>query len=1168
MLGALTWTTKPLGDVLSELPNAVAERLRARGRSRHRQAVGKIDRGEVAAPSDPPRHTASTRRSAEAADCLGCLLDPFVLARPRSSVHDLSYTVNVGAIEQRAGVVSTLGCSIRGVDPTSRRGAWGPSVVQQPPVLVAEMDFGGAAETPGSYAAWNDAVAQVMFSEANRNRPVYLDMESATLGAMARLANVKNSPRESLCRAVGTTLGDVNKRRNIFGRHLDALRFWVWQGRGTVPPFLALLAVFALSAEDMRSDETLSGANYYGRLARNLAIDATDRRSFLKLQNDFRKSSLAFWEQLNSWLADLDGERGLPTAYALDWRSFVGVPISQALVRGTDRARLVDFFLALGFAPRASVALEDMVRLLDQWLPASSVSGSLQRLWRLGKEARERIAGVVIVELSAWDGAGLEIEGARAHSCKLRLVAELRSFPRLALELAVAFRGEGISPGELHAPANASEAATQLLEPCGGSVRSRAMGPDGWLVVDDEAGMCVGGALHGALTLCDEGQGLTLSRGVKRLIVLQHDESTQLFVEVDHVQLGCDCLLLAHEQLWSKEKNEIQRVLREGYVAHEPGTIEGLPSHWALVRGAQVVDLVEEQDHYLAGLSPLSSTQVSFSGGFALPGRSVWHAERGPEVTATCLGRADFVVCVRREQLAKQSDDEKEFGPFEQVGIIVPAELPNQPGDYVVEVRSSRAKTEALSRVAYRLRTSDSQRPVGKQEQAWVGHDLSEECAVATVSADALDAPPSGACIRGALLSVPAGAAERQESGRLPPEFPGVRSGSWGDPEDEPPAVPARNEAIADLAPGCPSGGHYFRGPDAITRKPSLREWEGVECVRCGLPLHFPKRADNVRHHLSAKATALPRQVPTLPPRKRDHASVELLLDVLAYLGRAEWPAFERLAKQVDDSPAYAWELARRLSCLSYVDLVLDSCLRVRTIAAAPPVAALVEGGNGLVCGCLPGRLLCAIRDLVGEKLRPSCDDLGVPLYYLEGADEDEMAAIGEMLVAVGGKVAERDTALRLLDQLEPLRDLAGWLDERPLPQTSSLRRFAFDSNRWESATSCSAPGAYAVRSFTAMYGVRMQSTPLGRFLVCDVVTSKYVAAAELGASMVWYDRQRHELICRLGAPLPGLIERAVVLASGRSPLKHADGTFRYQQVDECVARRVGRIVGSRASVE
>jgi hypothetical protein len=80
---------------------------------------------------------------------------------------------------------------------------------------------------------------------------------------------------------------------------------------------------------------------------------------------------------------------------------------------------------------------------------------------------------------------------------------------------------------------------------------------------------------------------------VKRLTVLQFDELTSLYIEVEHVQLGKPCLLLVRDSLWATQEAEIRRVLREGFVVHPAGTVPGLEAHWVLVSGAEVVDLVD-----------------------------------------------------------------------------------------------------------------------------------------------------------------------------------------------------------------------------------------------------------------------------------------------------------------------------------------------------------------------------------------------------------------------------------------------------------------------------------------------------------------------------------------------------------------------------------------------
>ena len=73
-----------------------------------------------------------------------------------------------------------------------------------------------------------------------------------------------------------------------------------------------------------------------------------------KIAGGYRSVAERFWKALNVLLTGLDGLRGLPTAYALRHR-FVGLPMSQALIRKGDRDRLVGFFQAFGLPPAAQI---------------------------------------------------------------------------------------------------------------------------------------------------------------------------------------------------------------------------------------------------------------------------------------------------------------------------------------------------------------------------------------------------------------------------------------------------------------------------------------------------------------------------------------------------------------------------------------------------------------------------------------------------------------------------------------------------------------------------------------------------------------------------------------------------------------------------------------------
>lgn len=154
---------------------------------------------------------------------------------------------------------------------------------------------------------------------------------------------------KALCSAVADTLGSGGPAA-VFASHMYRTKQWQRSKRTGPPPFLALLAVFCMAAEQMAAADGMSSANYFGRLRKALGYTAADT----KIDTAYRRVAERLWGALNSWLVELDGRRGLPTAYALTFR-FVGLPVSQALVRKSDRDRLNEFFRRFGFAPGTDV---------------------------------------------------------------------------------------------------------------------------------------------------------------------------------------------------------------------------------------------------------------------------------------------------------------------------------------------------------------------------------------------------------------------------------------------------------------------------------------------------------------------------------------------------------------------------------------------------------------------------------------------------------------------------------------------------------------------------------------------------------------------------------------------------------------------------------------------
>ena len=304
------------------------------------------------------------------------------------------------------------------------------------------------------YDKWNAALVERLFGSDAADLPAYVDADDDVLKAVAAQVGETGEPSARLAEVVRHTLGLVDgpvlsqhgRRFDTWRRQFGAANTQRRKG-ATVelppPPVVALLTVLVSAAQRMGADTSLAAHAYYPRLGEVLGLSPEETA---RVRSKFKETE-RYWRGLNDYLAAYEGQRGLPTAYALSYR-YVGIPQSQALVRAADRARLPDFFSKFGLAPGSEIIPSDLERLLDGWILGGSapVSANLQRLWRGGK-ARERVAGVVAVELSLWDGALVEDDDSTPSSRQageVRLTAVVRQqFGSRSLELSfvAALRG-------------------------------------------------------------------------------------------------------------------------------------------------------------------------------------------------------------------------------------------------------------------------------------------------------------------------------------------------------------------------------------------------------------------------------------------------------------------------------------------------------------------------------------------------------------------------------------------------------------------------------------------------------------------------------------------------------------------------------------------------------
>ncbi|MEK6438961.1 hypothetical protein [Pseudonocardia sp. T1-2H] len=298
------------------------------------------------------------------------------------------------------------------------------------------------------YLRWNSAICATVFSEDQAGRPVYLDMDDAVLAEVSSHLSIDvDEAQGQLVEAVRATLALHGGSADVFRAHLQHLDRWRRDVRRRSksdshvkpPPTLALLAAFTLAAEAMGSDRNVAVHAYYPRLAAVLGVTGDKPKE--RLQSAYQAAAEQLWRGLNDWLTLNDGRYGVPTAFALTHR-YIGLPLSQALIRAADRRHLTRMFRQFGLPPGSDIPPADMARILDTWIqqvpcPASK---NLQGLWqRTG--AQERIAEVAATELASWDNRDatdpIDAGGtsAQPRTGDIRLMAQLRNFPKPALQL-------------------------------------------------------------------------------------------------------------------------------------------------------------------------------------------------------------------------------------------------------------------------------------------------------------------------------------------------------------------------------------------------------------------------------------------------------------------------------------------------------------------------------------------------------------------------------------------------------------------------------------------------------------------------------------------------------------------------------------------------------------
>lgn len=1018
------------------------------------------------------------------------------------------------------------------------------------------------------YDAWNDALGRHFFSPEFADLPVYLDVDAEAFGAAADELGVERSGAPSaLAQAVQHTISEPGGVIQFAGH---TSRFTKWRRsltpanavskKGDVvelapPPIVALLTTCVLAAERMGADPTLPSHAYYPRLGEVLGLGAKETES---LKRSFPITEW-FWRGVNEYLEASEGRLGLPTAYALGHR-YVGIPQSQAMVRAVDRAKLPEFFDEFGLVPGAEMVPADLERLLDSWISQtpSPVSNQLGRLWKRGA-ARERVAGVVAVELSHWDGSyrrGSD-PGSRGRG-GLELTALMRQgFGSKNVEFSFAARlPMNVDADELVITSADGTPSIGVVPAAGARLRPI---PGSRL---DPASL-VGAVIE----LSESVSSQTVSRRPRRVVPLRRDELLGALVEVDRVQLADDTVVLIKddEQLLKQATDLIEAFGRHGvlYRSTEIGgatSLHGLPDGWALLEDVQLFAIPQDVKRIdLHPLVPLATAQLSFAGGLKLPGRvRKWSSLRPPEIRAAVAEAESLTV-----SLYDLSGDDRllleRWTEPSQAMVVALDDADLDDGDYDVElaVRAGKsAKEEVISQSTLRLRSADTPDALTWESATRLNYELDDPyrkvvsaCAVSGESEIWVDG----------LRTV----GERENELAEHPVLDGTR---WDTKrtasETERPVVVL---GTADQKSCVVTGAHRIQLPTWHGGKSTTSQIVGI-CSECGI-----RKAHPARPRWKQPGTAistLPRiEFKNLQAHSDLRIDLTTCLDALIHVGGGAMNALERVASQAEGGALFLDNFVRTLESHGHIDVRRDETLQPVEWEANPPYL-----GETIINGfALAGAWSAKSRDALarhlpgrGGRLETIPDESGLSAWFVRGLDGNALeAALIDSGISADVIWNAPDV---MLDAIPPLSEVEQSIPRVPIPHYSKATVFNVDRAKWVATPGVAVPGAYRIeQSFkTISIWVDAEGALDRTCRIGTVQLVKHLAALHARKSLLGYLPGQSKLLVPMGAELPALYGRAAVLCSGLSPsVSPATRTIGYHDVPRAIADKVNTLLMS-----
>jgi hypothetical protein len=1038
-----------------------------------------------------------------------------------------------------------------------------------------------AAVTSSKYADLNDLLCEAMFSKDKSSRPAYVELdEQVEVDLISFFDCNLEEVRSHISKLVAERISQTGTKHDPFigiHRNLLAWRKSLSQTPSNYPE-IPLLLTFTFAAVDMGGDGGHDPNAYYPRLHEMLKISEQGA-----LAESYRNFSSYLWGSLNYWLDVVhNGRFGIGTAYSIGTQKHVGFPLSQALIRSTDRKKLPRLFRRNGFSAFASIIENDIEPIIDEWVSADEHAfGSYKapskpfiRLWAQS-EARDKICTLICRELESWDGTVPKIlreDGALVDDDELlvRLEATRTSFPTNKLNVSFAVSGFTLNE-KRHIDVVDAENEKHSI--------ALAVDPAGWmrpnvgvLPISDQD------LLEKGLNVEYDGV-LKASRSPKKVVVLRLDDLTHRYREVERIELGIRSMVIVQD--FKETLNSVREIIstcsRPTPKEINSSELPGLPVGWVLFADVELFqppapDLVKHAN--LEALKPVQSGSLTFSSGLQLPGRTPkWHGAIGLEIRATVVGSTKLTVRIERYEDGEVTAP-KDTEYFQQTIIHKIEEDELEDGDYKVHILVGEDLELFASRNLH-IRSADT-----PDQETWnnaqrLVYDIGKSPS-AVLTASPLESIE--------YLHIDGAVAAFYDDAQLNLTTRIPQNSEWWGTKTAIFESKVKSFALADTSnyPCFEKGNHYLEYPTAERNKSGTGflkndsgKIDGV-CKYCGLVRRSPanpwvaarlhqknlEKKEKTKVELSLPKVAI-HELPKVDSLviTPDHA-----LDALMHLGGGSDGYISSIASNVDPSALFRHEFVKSLEQMAHIDVSRDSLFQIESWEINPSII-VKTADDYFLSGYWPTSYWSLLVEKFGEDQVTDIPEQGTASRMsLKSIEVDSLEKALEEL-DIPAEVVESPS----VDMLRILPDIK--LTALGLtPMNSSVFDevcvYSSEQNSWVpiSESRPTKVGGYRISSAYRNQYVVMTSEDLEtkRIRYCSAEFAKFFATATAMKKPLFSFREEQQmLLVPRGSSLPGMYGRAAVMASGYLPKLDQSGRYLvYTQIKndfaELLAARLG----------